>query len=92
MKHNNPIPAVVEERLATAINEVLADVRTRKSYITEFSSAEDAEKEFNDILAEKSLLEGSSMGEFNVNTDKNTEIGVNVLNEDDDKTRDQDEE
>ena len=25
-------------------------------------------------------------------TDKNTEIGVNVLNEDDDKTRDQDEE
>ena len=32
------------------------------------------------------------MGEFNVNTDKNTESGVNVLNEDDDKTRDQDEE
>ncbi len=91
-KHNYPIPADEEERKATAINEVLADVRTRKSYITEFSSAEDAEKEFNDILAEKSLLEGSSMGEFNVNTDKNTEIGVNVLNEDDDKTRDQDEE
>ena len=91
-KHNYPIPADEEERKATAIDEVLADVRTRKSYITEFSSAEDAEKEFNDILAEKSLLEGSSMGEFNVNTDKNTEIGVNVLNEDDDKTRDQDEE
>ena len=32
------------------------------------------------------------MGEFNVNTDKDTEIGVDVLNEDDDKTRDQDEE
>ena len=91
-KHNYPIPADEEERKATAINEVLADVRTRKSYITEFSSAEDAEKEFNDILAEKSLLEGSSMGEFNVNTNKDEEVEVDDPNEDDDKTRDQDEE
>ena len=90
-KHNYPIPADEEERKATAINEVLADVRTRKSYITEFSSAEDAEKEFNDILAEKSLLEGSSMGEFNVNTN-NPEAKITNTDEDDDKTRDQDEE
>ena len=91
-KHNYPIPADEEERKATAINEVLADVRTRKSYITEFSSAEDAEKEFNDILAEKSLLEGSSMGEFNVNNNSDEDIELDNQNEDDDKTRDPDEE
>lgn len=91
-KHNYPIPADEEERKATAINEVLADVRTRKSYITEFSSAEDAEKEFNDILAEKSLLEGSSMGEFNINSSINKDIEIDDPNEDDNKTRDQDEE
>lgn len=82
----------MKERKATAINEVLADVRTRKSYITEFSSAEDAEKEFNDILSEKSLLEGSSMGEFNVNNNSDKDIELDNQNEDDDKTRDPDEE
>lgn len=92
-KHNYPIPADEEEKKATAINEVLADVRTRKSYITEFSSAEDAEKEFNDILNEKSLLEGSSLGEFNINSsNKIQEKELEDTNKDDDKTRDLDEE
>lgn len=91
-KHNYPIPADEEERKTTAINEVLADVRTRKSYITEFSSSEDAEKEFNDILTEKSLLDGASMGEFNLNSNRDKDLNIDDPNEDDDKSRDQDEE
>ena len=62
--HNYPIPSDEEEKKQIALNEVVADVRSRKSYINEYSKAEDAEEEFNEILNEKSIIEGISLGEF----------------------------
>lgn len=62
--HNYPIPSDEEEKKQIALDEVAADVRSRKAYINEYSKAEDAEEEFNEILNEKSIIEGISLGEF----------------------------
>lgn len=64
LNHNYPIPSDEEDKKRLAIEEVLAEVRTRNSYIKEFSKAENSEEELDAILEEKSLFEGASLGEF----------------------------
>lgn len=62
--HNYPIPNDEDDKKTVAIQEVLANVRTIKSYIQEFSSEDDYETEFKEIINEKSMLAGADMGEF----------------------------
>lgn len=93
--HNYPIPSDEEDRKTTAIEEVLANVRTRKSYIQEFSTEDDYEKEFKEIIRENSLLSGSEIGEFETvqetsSTDETS--SKNKQDEEDEKELDKDEE
>lgn len=62
--HNYPIPSDEEDKKTVAIQEVLANVRTRKSYIQEFSREDEFEKEFEEIIKENSMLAGAEIGEF----------------------------
>lgn len=66
--HNYPIPSDDEDKKKIALSEVDSDVRSRKSYIREFTNEEDPEQSFNEIIEEKSLIDGASMGEFNIKT------------------------
>lgn len=50
--HNYPIPDDEEDTKATAIKEVEAQVRSKKSYIEQFGYNEDADAEFQTILDE----------------------------------------
>lgn len=63
-KHNYPIPSDEEEKKKLAMDEVSNNVRSRKSYIKEYSNEEDFDNAFEDILEEMSLIEGISLGEF----------------------------
>lgn len=81
--HNYPIPSDEEDKKTVAIQEVLANVRTRKSYIQEFSREEDYKKEFNEIINENSLLAGAEIGEFET---------ASSTDEEDEKEIDKDEE
>ena len=54
--HNYPIPDDELDNKTASIAEVEAGVRSKKSYIEEFSNSEDAEAEFQRILDEQSQL------------------------------------
>ncbi|SCJ52458.1 Uncharacterised protein [uncultured Clostridium sp.] len=81
--HNYPIPSDEEEKKKLAMDEVAADVRSRKSYIKEYSKAEDYEEEFEDILKEKSIIEGISLGEFSGTLADKDDIEGNKQRDDD---------
>lgn len=83
--HNYPIPSDEEDRKTVAIQEVLANVRTRKSYIQEFSREDEYNKEFNEIINENSLLAGAEIGEFETTSST-------IDDEEDEKEIDKDEE
>ena len=55
-KHNYPLPADEEDKKKIAIQEVEAEVRSRRSYIKEFTDEEDGELAFKEILQEKVQL------------------------------------
>lgn len=81
-KHNYPLPSDDDEKKKTAISEVEADVRSRKSYIKEFSDEEDDEKAFSEILEEKTQLSNAEdsfteglNNELNNNVDNNLNTG-----------------
>ena len=52
LNHNYPIPDDEVENKEVAIKEVEAQVRSKQSYIREYGSAEEADKEFEEILEE----------------------------------------
>ena len=52
LEHNYPIPDDEVETKTIAIKEVEANVRSKQSYIREYGSAEEADKEFDEILDE----------------------------------------
>lgn len=55
-KHNYPIPDDEAEEKQIAIQEVTAQVRSKKSYIEEYGYSEDAEAEFETILEEQNKM------------------------------------
>ncbi|NFO03131.1 phage portal protein [Clostridium botulinum] len=56
IKQNYPIPNDLDEKKKLAMDEVDSNVRSRKSYIKEYSDEEDTEKAFDEILEETTLL------------------------------------
>ena len=54
--HNYPIPDDEADNKTVAIAEVQANVRSKKSYIEEFSNNEDAEAEYQQILDETNQM------------------------------------
>lgn len=87
--HNYPIPSDEEDRKTVAISEVVNNVRSIKDYIREFSSEDDYEKEFAEIVKEQSMLAGAEMSEFET---IKTSSDIKNKEEEDDKKRDMDEE
>ena len=69
IKQNYPIPNDEDEKKTLAMKEVDVDVRSRKSYIKEFSDEEDAEKAFNEILEEKTQITNAETDQFNKSLD-----------------------
>ena len=55
-QHNYPIPDDEVDNKTVAIEEVKANVRSKKSYIEEFSNNEDAEAEYQQILDETNKM------------------------------------
>ena len=66
LTHNYPIPDDEIDTKTIAIKEVEANVRSKQSYIREFGSAEEADKEFDEILDEmdKVNMTQNSMTDF----------------------------
>lgn len=56
---NYPIPEDEEDAKRLAMEEVVAKVRSHKSYIKDYSDDEDYEEHFNEILQETSLLQNA---------------------------------
>ncbi|KOM88866.1 phage portal protein [Clostridium botulinum] len=71
IKQNYPIPNDIDEKKNLAMSEVQADVRSRKSYLKEFSDEEDAEKAFDEILDEKVQITNTETDQFNKGLDEN---------------------
>jgi hypothetical protein len=82
LKQNFPLPSDEEDKKNMAISEVKADVRSRKSYIKEYSDEEDAEKAFDEILEEKVQITNAETDQYSqgvnndlTNLDNNTNTG-----------------
>lgn len=73
LDHNYPIPDDEVDTKTIAIKEVEANVRSKQSYIREFGSAEEADKEFDEILDEmdKVNMTQNSMADMNGSISKN---------------------
>lgn len=69
IKQNYPIPNDLDEKKKIAMDEVEKDVRSRKSYIKEYSDEEDAQKAFEEILEEKVQITNAETDQFNKNLD-----------------------
>ncbi|MCC5422508.1 phage portal protein [Clostridium botulinum] len=65
IKQNYPIPNDEDEKKTLAMKEVEADVRSRKSYIKEYSDEEDVEKAFEEILDEKAMMINAESDQYN---------------------------
>lgn len=86
LEHNYPIPDDEKETKELAIKEVEANVRSRQSYMRDYGSVEEADKEFTEILDEMDkinttenagtgLIGGSTYG-----TEDNTQDEDNNVN------------
>lgn len=67
--HNYPLPADEEDKKKIAISEVQANVRSRKSYIKEFSDEEDDKRAFDEILDEIVQITNSETDQYNKGLD-----------------------
>ncbi|WP_045905657.1 phage portal protein [Clostridium botulinum] len=65
IKQNYPIPNDEDEKKTLAMKEVEAYVRSRKSYIKEYSDEEDVEKAFEEILDEKAMMINAESDQYN---------------------------
>lgn len=54
-EHNYPIPSDEEDKKTIGMKEVETGVKSKRSYIKEFTDEEDAEQAYKEILEEKSL-------------------------------------
>ncbi|MBS2904689.1 phage portal protein, partial [Klebsiella pneumoniae] len=59
IKRNVPLPSDEDDKKDKAMDEVDRKVRSRKSYIKEFTNEEDAEKAFEEILEETTMLQNA---------------------------------
>ncbi|MBN1058518.1 phage portal protein [Clostridium botulinum] len=73
IKQNYPIPNDIDEKKNLAMSEVQTDVRSRKSYIKEFSDEEDDRKAFDEILEEKAQIINAETDQFNKGLDEDLE-------------------
>jgi hypothetical protein len=61
-EHNYPLPSDDEEKKTFAISEVESGVRSRQSYIKDFTDTENAKDEWNEILKEKTDITAIEQG------------------------------
>lgn len=59
LNKNYPIPEDEEDAKKLAMDEVIAKVRSRKSYLKEYSNDEDYEEQYNEILTETAQLQNA---------------------------------
>ena len=92
LNHNYPIPDDEAETKEIAIKEVEAQVRSHQSYIREFGSQNEADKEFEEILEEVDMINQSNNamagldgmeGAGQMDTEDDTEEDDTEDNEDD---------
>lgn len=57
-EHNYPLQSDTSEKKTLAMSEVNSGVRSHQSYIKDYSDIEDAKEEWNEILQEKTQLNG----------------------------------
>ncbi|MFV3012988.1 phage portal protein [Clostridium botulinum] len=74
IKQNYPIPNDEDEKKTLAMKEVESDVRSRKSYIKEYSDEEDVEKAFDEILEEKAMIVNAESDQYNKVLDNELDI------------------
>ncbi len=67
-KHNYPLPSDEEDKKKLAMDEVVANVRSHKSYIKEYSDEEDADAEFKTIVDELVILTEAEADPFSKST------------------------
>jgi hypothetical protein len=74
-QHNYPLPADEEDKKKLAMEEVAANVRSIRSYIKDYTDEEDAEKAFNEVLEEKTLIASAESDQPQINN--NPDGGTN---------------
>lgn len=81
IKRNVPLPSDIDDKKDKAMDEVSAKVRSRRSYIKEFSNEEDAENSFKEILEETTMIQNAEDSftsglnqELNNTNNNNTDI------------------
>ena len=98
LNHNYPIPDDEAETKEIAIKEVEAQVRSHQSYIREFGSQDEADKEFQEILDEVDQINQSNNAMAGLDTmqpgmegedDNNEEPEGNDTEEDEDENNQQ---
>ncbi|MZK53663.1 phage portal protein [Clostridium beijerinckii] len=77
LKQNFPLPSDEDDKKTMAISEVKANVRSRKSYIKEFSDEEDSEKAFEEILEEMSQITNAETDQYTKSLDSELNGGGN---------------
>ncbi|GAA0076181.1 phage portal protein [Clostridium sp. CTA-5] len=80
IKQNYPIPNDIDEKKTLAMKEVEADVRSKKSYIKEYSDEEDAKKAFDEILEEKAQIINAETDQYSKGLDDDLEDIDNKTN------------
>lgn len=63
-KHNYPIPEDMDDKKTLAMKEIQSNVRSHKSYIKDFSDAEDADGEYEEIVQEISDITAAENEQF----------------------------
>lgn len=69
-KHNYPLPEDESEAKEVAMKEVDTGVRSKRSYLKDFSDEEDSEEAYKNILEEKGLEADIAMGSLGFNKDE----------------------
>ncbi len=87
-ERNYPIPSDEEDKKKIGMDEVASGVRSKKSYIKEFTDEEDSEESYKEILEEKSLEAGIEMGELSPGNKTNAKNNTDKDEEDEEKEDD----
>lgn len=59
-----PLPEDIDNQKSMDMDEVIATLRSRKSYINKWSNVEDVEEELDQIISEKSMFNDSMMNDY----------------------------
>ncbi|WP_443660472.1 phage portal protein [Clostridium algidicarnis] len=78
LNKNYPIPEDEEDKKRLAMEEVVANVRSHRSYIKDFSDDEDYERHFNEVIEDITTINAAEQDQFQQGMDYELDKGDNA--------------